>query len=91
MITKENLYRLIDQLPNSELDAARRYLEYLRDTSDPVLRAFLNAPEDDEETTDEDMQAIEEAMEDVRSGDVVPLDEVKRDLGYGASNDRARR
>ena len=49
--TKEDLRRLLHQLPESELVAARRFLECLRDTGDPVLRAFLEAPEDDEPET----------------------------------------
>jgi hypothetical protein len=41
--TKEDLRYLVDQLPDSEIHAARRFLEYLRDTGNPVLRAFLDA------------------------------------------------
>ena len=47
MKTKDELHTLVDQLPERELEAAGRYLEYLRDIHDPVLRAFLAAPEDD--------------------------------------------
>jgi hypothetical protein len=35
MTIKEDLYRLVDELPESELHAAKRYLEYLRNMGDP--------------------------------------------------------
>jgi hypothetical protein len=40
MTIKEDLYRLVDELPESEPHAAKRYLEYLRNMGDPVLRAM---------------------------------------------------
>jgi len=41
------------------------------DTDDPVLRAFIDAPEDDEPLTDEDLAAIAEGKADIDRGDVV--------------------
>ena len=32
MAVKENLHRLVDELPETELKAAQRFLEYLRDS-----------------------------------------------------------
>ena len=64
MPTGDGLRRLLDELPESELYAAWRYLKYLRDTADPVLRAFLEAPEDDEPETEEERAAVEEAREE---------------------------
>jgi hypothetical protein len=76
MIVKEELHRLVDALPEREVAAARRYLEYLRDVgSDPVLRAFMAAPEDDEPLTEEDEAAIREAEEEVARGEVIPWKE----------------
>ncbi len=46
MTTKEALYRLINELPDTVLPEAERYLAALRD--DPVLRALVTAPVDDE-------------------------------------------
>jgi hypothetical protein len=48
MSARDSLHRLIDELPESELAAAERFLHYLRATADPVLRALLEAPPDDE-------------------------------------------
>ena len=79
--TRDALHRLVDELPKRELSAARRYLEYLRNTGDPVLRAFLEAPADDEELSEDEAEALREAYEDVRAGRLTSLEEVKRELG----------
>ena len=82
MEVKERLRRLVDELPESEVPAAERYLEYLRLVGrDPVLHAFLTAPEDDEPETDEERAAIDEAREDVKQGRLYSLEEVRRELG----------
>jgi hypothetical protein len=81
MTSKEALHALIDTLPDTKLDAARLYLEALRAEDDPVLQAFLNAPEDDEPETDEERAAVQEAREALARGDVYTLAEVSRELG----------
>jgi len=79
---KAELHRLIDELPESELHAARRFLEYLRDQTDPLLRALRNAPPDDEPETEEERQAVAEAWEDVRAGRLIPDEELWQRLGH---------
>jgi hypothetical protein len=54
MPRRDTLHRLIDELPESELAAAERFLHYLRATADPVLRALLEAPLDNEPETEPD-------------------------------------
>ena len=81
MYTKDDLRRLIDQLPDNELLPAMRYLEYLRNMGDPVLKALIDAPEDDEPETDEERIAVTEAYDDLAEGKVVTLDDVRRGLG----------
>src|SRR5918911_289979 len=45
MTRKDRLHQLVDELPDDEVLAAQRYLEYLRDIgTDPVLRALVRAP-----------------------------------------------
>jgi len=80
LTTRERLHQLIDQLPESELDRVGRLLDDLRAHEDPVLRAFLEAPDSDESLTDEDRLAIEEGWEDIRAGRVASHDEVMRRL-----------
>lgn len=81
MTLKEKLHRLIDDLPPSELAAAERFLEYLRDRgTDPVLRALESAPEDDEPETPEEAAAVQEAREDLMAGRVISHEEARRRL-----------
>ena len=44
------------------------------------LSPFLNAPEDDEPTTAEDIAALDEAQADYERGETVSLDEAMRDV-----------
>lgn len=81
MTIKEELYRLVDELPESELHAAKRFLEYLRNMGDPVLRAMLEASEDDEPESTEEKAAIAEAREDFKAGRVVSHEELKQEFG----------
>jgi len=69
---------MVDQLSDAAIPEAERLLVALREADDPVLRAFMEAPEDDEPLTDEDIAAIEEGLEDVRAGRVVSHDEARR-------------
>jgi hypothetical protein len=80
MTTKETLHKLVDFLPESEWEEIRQMLEERLAKHDPVLRAFLTAPEDDEPETEEERAAVEEAYEDLKAGRVVPWKEVKREL-----------
>ena len=81
MPTRDTLHRLIDELPESELTAAERFLHDLRATADPVLRALLEAPPDDEPETDEERRAVHEAREELARGEVRTLEEVWREFG----------
>jgi len=81
MTPKERLYQLIDELPEAELHTAERFLQYLRDKArDPLLRAFMEAPEDDEPLTEEDLRAIAEAEEELARGEGIPWEEVRKRL-----------
>ncbi len=80
MTTRETLHKMLDLLPESEWEQVYRVLEQRLAKHDPVLRAFLNAPEDDEPETEEERAAVEEAYKDLKAGRVIPWDEVKREL-----------
>jgi hypothetical protein len=79
---RDTLHRLVDEFPESELAVAERFLNYLRATADPVLRALLEAPLDDEPETDEERRAVHEAREELARGEVRTL-EVLRILPRG--------
>ncbi len=86
MTTREKLHSLVDALPEGELLPAERFLEYLRDrVEDPVLKAFMEAPIDDEPLTEEDLKAIAEAEEAIARGEEHPWEEVRERLFKKAS------
>ena len=78
MENRQTLHTLVDELPEPELPAARRYLEYLRQTADPLRRALETAPVDDEPLTDDDRAAIREGRKEYAQGESVSHDEIKR-------------
>lgn len=61
-------------------DVARRFLEYLRHRTDPLLRKLLEAPEDTEELSDKGLAALRAAEEDFKAGRVVGHGDVRQRL-----------
>jgi len=82
MPLKDRLHQLVDELPESELPTAERVLSALTATADPVLRALLAAPWDDEPETQEERQAVQEAREELARGEAIPDAELWRRLGH---------
>ena len=80
MDTKETLHRLVDELPDRELEAAKRILEYLRNMTDPVLKSLMEAPLDDEPTSIEEDEGVEVAWQEYLSGKAISADEARREL-----------
>lgn len=81
MTQREHLYALVATLPDGELTPATRFLEYLRDRrEDPVLTALARAPFDDEPLSEDDLQALEEALADRAAGRVFSHEEVRRSV-----------
>ena len=78
MTTREALYRLVDSIPEKQLDDARKALEPL---ADPVLVALANARYDDDPETDEERAAVAEGRAALDAGDFVTMEEVRRELG----------
>ena len=77
---RDELHRLVNELPPSEYYAARRFLEYLAH-EEPRLYTFDDAPYDDEPLTPEEVAAIEEAKAAIARGETVSHDEVMREFG----------
>ena len=80
MKTKEDLHRLVEELPEEELQSAGRYLEYLRNLSNPLVSLLLGAPEDDEETTDEEDEGAGEAWQEYLKKGGREWEQVRREL-----------
>ena len=79
--TKERLHESVDALPEGKIGAANKYLECLVNECDPVLQAFLNAPEDDEPLSEDELKAIEEGRKAVAEGRVELWEDVQKELG----------
>ncbi len=81
MSVREDIHRLVDALPESELLTVRRLLEALHLLSrDPRQVALDMAPWDDEPTTPEEEAGIAQAYEEIARGEVISAEEAKRRL-----------
>lgn len=76
---REVLHELVERIPEGELAAAQRFLEYL--VCSPAFRAALRAPVDDEPLTPGDIEAIVRARKDIEAGRVFSHEEILRELG----------
>ena len=77
---KDRLHELVERIPEGEIGAAERYLEYLAWQADPFLKRLLEAPYDDEPSSEEEETGVREAWDDYRAGRTHTLDEVKEEL-----------
>ncbi len=78
-MSRDTLHNLVDRIPEEELPAAERFLEYL--AVSPAYRTALSAPPDDEPVTEADAAAIARAHEQVRAGKVILHDEILGEFG----------
>jgi len=78
-MTREALHELIDRIPEGEIVAAQRFLEYLARSA--AFRATLSAPPDDEPVTRGDAESIVRSRRDVQAGKVVSHEEILREFG----------
>jgi len=69
MTKKEELRRLIDEIPEEELNSALRYLQFLRDLGeDPVITALNTAALDKEPLSDQEAEASDATWNDYIDG-----------------------
>lgn len=79
--TKKKLFELVEVLPEHEIIVAEKFLEFLVEKVDPFLLVLLNAPESDEEHTEEDLRDIKVAREEIKRGETKTLEEVAKEMG----------
>ena len=77
---REQVVRLVEQLPDQEISAAGRYLEQLVEGADPFFKHLMDAPEDDEVLSEKGKRLLDEGYEDLDAGRTHTLEEVKREL-----------
>jgi len=80
MTVKERIQSMIDRLPERELDKLEEMLNRFCQELDPVYKAFMNAPIEDEPMIEADRRAIEEAYEDIARGECFSWEKVKAEL-----------
>jgi hypothetical protein len=67
MVARDELHRIVDELPETELDAARSLLEELRNGEDSLSA--------------EELAEIDHGREAIRRGDYVTLEQYKKQRG----------
>jgi hypothetical protein len=81
-VTKNDLYRLVDALPEHEHDTAARVLEALSLVGEEGPRYTIEtAPFDDEPDSDEERLAAEEARQALARGEGIPAAAIYREFG----------
>lgn len=81
MCNRATLHRLVNSLPEEDLTTAGRLLAGLAVTADPVERALLLAPADDEPDTDDEDGGLTEARQELARGEGISTEELERELG----------
>ena len=79
--TRQELKDLIDCVPTDELIVVKRYIQYVIDMQDPLLKTLADAPMDDEPLTNSDLVALKEEWEDVAAGNLISNETLKERLG----------
>lgn len=76
-MTRAELHRLVDALPEASLEPAAVLLERAQD---PVVARLEAAPWDDEPTTPEEEAEVAEAVAALRRGEGIPLQDLIAEL-----------
>lgn len=81
MCQRTTLHRLVDSLPEEDLTTAGRLLAGLAATADPVERALLLAPPDDEPDTDDADGGLTEARREMTRDEGISTEDLEQELG----------
>jgi len=80
-MTREAVHKLVDAIPEGDVERAARLLQLLIAGSDPVLFSLLTAPLDDEPETPEEVAGVAEARAEMARGEGISHEEARRELG----------
>ena len=81
MSIKEDVHRLVDELPDDALSSAQRLLESLLvKERNPLVRRLMQSPIDDEPYTDEERAEDEEGWQEYLRGEGRDWEEVRAGL-----------
>ena len=76
-VTRDELHRRVDELPDFSLETVALWLERVRD---PMIARLDTAPPDDEPYTNEERAADERAREAFERGEGMPLEQLMAEL-----------
>lgn len=77
---KQHAHELIERVPADQMTVAVRFLEFL--ILDPVARVLVSAPEEDEEVSEEEEQAVARSKDWFKQNEGIPFEQVVADLGF---------
>ena len=80
-MSRERLHRLLEQVPEDDLELVEHLLVHLLACRDPVLRSLVHAQAVEEDLTPTEGAAVQEGLRDVRRGRTRPTAEARRLLG----------
>lgn len=82
-MTKEELHRLIEDLPEKDLQGIGQVLALLAEKQRQarIDKMLAEAPIDDEPWTEEDEAAYKAGKEDVAAGRTIPWEQLQKELG----------
>jgi len=82
MTTRERLHQLVDELSEQEADEALQLITARRGDDD-IARWLDALPEEDEEISEQEESAVQEARDEIAAGaPLISLDEIKREFGH---------
>ena len=79
MSAKEKLRKAVEGLSEPEAEQALDYIER-QHRRDPLTDLLDDAPADDEPTTPEEEEGVQEARADYRRGEVSTAEEIRREI-----------
>ena len=75
-----NMNKTTIQIGVNTLERLRMLKKYNRESYDEILNNLLNEAEE-ETLTEEEIEEIKEALEEVKRGEIYPIEEVAKELG----------
>jgi hypothetical protein len=79
MTAKEKLHRVVERLSEPEAEQTLDYIER-QQRRDPLVELLDNAPADDEPTTAEEEEGVQEARAEYGRGEVFTAEEIRREI-----------
>ena len=77
---KRHAHELLERVPADQLTVAVRFLEFL--LLSPVDRALATAPQEDEEISEAEEQAVVRSKEWFLHNDGIPFEQVVTEMGF---------